>query len=89
MTNDTWKVYILRCRDGTLYTGITNNLDKRMQDHNLGRGARYTRGRLPTTLVYHEVSISRSKASRREAAIKKLTRKQKLDLINSSCSRGD
>ncbi len=89
MASDTWQIYILCCRDGTLYTGITNNLDKRLQDHNLGRGARYTRGRLPVTLVYQEVSTSRSMASRREAAIKKLTRSQKLELINSFCPGRD
>ena len=77
-----WLVYILRCRDDTLYTGITNDLENRLQSHNEKRGARYTRARLPVTLVYQEEATSRSQASRREAAIKKLTRQKKLKLIN-------
>ena len=76
-----WLVYILRCRDDTLYTGITNDLENRLQSHNEKRGARYTRTRLPVTLVYQEEALSRSLASRREAAIKKLTRSKKLKLI--------
>ncbi len=76
-----WQVYILRCSDNTLYTGITNNLENRLQTHNEKRGARYTRTRLPVTLIYHEEASSRSLASRREAAIKKLSRSKKLKLI--------
>jgi len=76
-----WQVYILRCGDDTLYTGITNDLEKRIQTHNEKRGARYTRSRLPVTLAYREEAGSRSAASQREIAIKKLTRKQKLALI--------
>ncbi len=79
-----WQVYILRCRDDTLYTGITNDLKKRLQTHNEKRGARYTRSRLPVTLVYREEALSRSLASRREAAIKKLPRSKKLKLITES-----
>ena len=78
-----WQVYILRCDDDTLYTGITNNLEKRIQAHNEKRGARYTRSRLPVTLAYREEADSRSAASQREIAIKKLTREQKLALIAS------
>ncbi len=77
-----WQVYILRCGDGTLYTGITNDLEKRIQAHNEKRGARYTRSRLPVALVYQEAADSRSSASQREIAIKKLTRNQKMSLIN-------
>ena len=77
-----WQVYILRCRDDTLYTGITNDLENRLQSHNTKRGARYTRSRLPVTLVYHEETTSRSLASRREAAIKKMPRRDKLKLLN-------
>ena len=79
-----WLVYILRCRDDTLYTGITNDLENRLQAHNEKRGARYTRARVPVTLVYQEEASSRSQASRREAAIKKLTRRKKLELIAES-----
>jgi len=76
-----WRVYILQCGDGTLYTGISNNLEKRIQAHNQKRGARYTRSRLPVTLVYQEEADSRSLASQREAVIKKLTRTAKLALV--------
>ncbi|MBN2810027.1 MAG: GIY-YIG nuclease family protein [Deltaproteobacteria bacterium] len=76
-----WQVYILRCGDDTLYTGITNDMTGRLRSHNEKRGSRYTRARLPVTLVYREEAPSRSLASRRETAIKKLTRKQKLQLI--------
>lgn len=76
-----WQVYILRCGDNSLYTGITNDIEKRVQAHNEKRGARYTRAHLPVTLVYQEEAGSRSLASQREIAIKKLTRDQKLALI--------
>ncbi|MBN2808976.1 MAG: GIY-YIG nuclease family protein [Deltaproteobacteria bacterium] len=76
-----WQVYMLHCGDDTLYTGITNDLSGRLETHNQKRGARYTRSRLPVTLVYREEATSRSSASRREIAIKKLTRRQKLQLI--------
>ena len=69
------------CGDDSLYTGISNDLEKRIQAHNEKRGARYTRSRLPVKLVYREEADSRSSASRRELAIKKLTREQKLSLI--------
>lgn len=74
-------VYIVSCRDGTLYTGWTNNLTARLAAHNRGQGAKYTKGRGPVRLVYSEVFADRSQALRREAAIKKLTRSQKDDLI--------
>ena len=76
-----WQVYIVRCADDTLYTGITNDLDQRIEAHNEKRGARYTRARLPVTIVYQEEADSRSLASQREIAIKKLSRRQKLELI--------
>lgn len=75
-------VYILRCADDTLYTGYTNDLDHRLRMHNEGKGAKYTRVRRPVELVYHEVLEDRSSALRREAAIKKLTRAEKLKLID-------
>lgn len=76
-----WYVYILRCCDGTLYTGSTNNVPRRLSQHQKGQGAKYTRSRLPLTLVYQERQPDRSAALRREAAIKGLTRQEKLDII--------
>ena len=70
--------YILQCKDGSLYTGWTNDIEKRLGDHRSGRGARYTKGRGPLELIYLEVSDSRSQAMRREAWIKHLTRQKKL-----------
>ena len=74
-------VYILRCGDGTLYTGCTNDLDGRLRAHQAGRGAKYTRSRLPVELVYREAAADRSAALRREAAIKRMDRRAKLALI--------
>ena len=76
-----WLVYLLRCRDGSLYTGITNDLPKRLKAHAAGKASRYTRSRLPVTLAYTEPQPSRSAALKREAAIKKLTRPQKDRLL--------
>jgi putative endonuclease len=76
-------VYIVRCADGTLYTGCTNDLEARVRAHNLGRGAKYTAGRRPVRLVYSEPWESRSDAQRREAQIKRLTRAEKKALIVS------
>lgn len=75
-----WVVYILSCADGTLYTGITNDMERRLAAHGEGRGARYTRGRLPVELRYLEAAPSRGAATRREAEIKRLPRKAKLEL---------
>ena len=77
----TWKLYILRCRDGSLYTGITTDLEKRIAAHNSGKGAKYTRGRGPLELVYSEDCAEHSAALRREMEIKSLTREEKLKLI--------
>jgi putative endonuclease len=74
-------VYILRCADGTLYTGCTNDLPARTRAHNDGRGAKYTRTRTPVSVVYSEPCESRSAAQRREAAIKRLPRAGKEALI--------
>ncbi len=74
-------VYILQCADGTLYTGWTTDLERRLQAHNSGRGARYTRGRRPVRLAYREEQSDRSAAQRREAAIRRLSRADKLKLI--------
>lgn len=73
--------YIVRCSDGTYYTGWTNHLEARIGAHNRGCGAKYTRGRTPVELVYHEVFETKEEAMRREAAIKKLTREEKERLI--------
>lgn len=82
----TWFVYLARCGDGSLYTGITNDLPGRLEAHNRGKGASYTRGRLPIALVYSEIVENRSAALQREAAIKRLSRGGKLRLINSVSS---
>jgi putative endonuclease len=74
-------VYILRCSDGTLYTGYTNNLEKRLKVHNSAKGAKYTRCRLPVELVYFEEYCTKSEATKREYAIKQLTRENKIKLI--------
>jgi predicted GIY-YIG superfamily endonuclease len=79
--SDTWFVYLLRCADGSLYTGITKDVSRRCEQHNGGTASRYTRSRRPTCLVYQEAHASRSLALRREAAIKALSRRQKESLI--------
>ena len=76
-----WHIYIVRCADGSLYTSIARDLDARLSAHNEGSGAKYTRGRQPVTLAYAESAADRAAASRREAAIKKLPRSAKLQLI--------
>lgn len=76
-----WEVYILLCGDGTLYTGIARDAEKRLKMHQSGKGAKYTRGRGPLTLVYREGCESHTQALQREIAVKKLTRRQKLNLI--------
>ena len=76
-----WSVYILRCRDGKLYTGITTNLEQRIKDHNRGKGCKYTAYRRPVTLVYSEPHPDRSSAMKREAQIKKWSRAKKLARI--------
>ena len=79
-----WKVYIVKCSDKTFYTGITNNVKLRLETHNLGKGAKYTKSRLPVILVYLEPVDDKSSALRREIEIKKLNRSQKINLINST-----
>jgi len=78
-----WCVYLLLCRDGSLYCGITNNLDKRIKAHNDGKGAKYTRSRRPVELVYHEELKTKSAALKREIKIKKMSRSQKQRLWRS------
>ncbi|PID84369.1 endonuclease [Candidatus Gracilibacteria bacterium] len=78
-----YTLYILRCRDGSLYTGITTDIDRRIKEHNGERkgGAKYTRGRHPVSLVYSENFVNRSEASKREREIKQMTVKEKRKLI--------
>lgn len=78
-----WLVYILRCGDGTLYTGATDDLPHRLEMHRAGKGAKYTRGRGPLTLAYREDAPSYSAALKREYRIKQLPRTEKLKLIES------
>ncbi|MDD5403483.1 MAG: GIY-YIG nuclease family protein [Sulfuricella sp.] len=81
-----WHCYLLECADGTLYTGITNDLEKRLDAHNGGSASKYTRSRLPVRLVYAEPHADRAAASRREAAVKKLSRTAKLALAAESAN---
>ena len=79
-----WKVYIVECADGTYYTGITTDIERRILEHNYSfKSAKYTRSRRPVQLIYEEASQDRSSASKREHQIKKMKRKQKINLIKS------
>jgi len=77
-----WQVYIIRCTDGSLYTGITTDVSRRFEEHATGKGARYFRGRKPASVCYSETASDRSEASKRESEIKQMTRAQKEELIN-------
>ncbi|MBI3184447.1 MAG: GIY-YIG nuclease family protein [Myxococcales bacterium] len=79
-----WTVYILRCGDGSLYTGCTNDLERRLRRHREGKGAAYTRSRRPLSLVFRMAAEGRGDALRREAAIKQLSRSRKLELLGRS-----
>ena len=81
-------VYMLRCGDGTLYTGITNDLDRRVRAHNEGKGAKYTRSRLPVTPVYWEIQPDKSAALKRELEIKGYSRAEKLALVAAGGAAG-
>ena len=74
--------YILKCKDGTFYTGWTNTLEKRLKDHNEGKGAKYTKARRPVELVYYEAFETKEEAMSREYAIKQMSRNEKEELIN-------
>jgi putative endonuclease len=87
VTGPGWQVYLLRCADGSLYAGATNDLPRRLAAHLRGDGARYTRSRLPVALVFREGARDRSEALRREAALKRLSRAQKLVLIAAAGER--
>lgn len=83
-SDNNWHIYIVRCRDGTLYTGITTNLERRITEHNSKKGgAKYTKPRRPVRLVYSEQAGSRSAATQREYQIKKMVLKKKNELINT------
>lgn len=77
----TWYLYILRCKEGTLYTGITTDPERRLEEHNSGKGAKYTRGRGPVEMVYREMCPDHSTALKRELEIKGLTRQEKEKLV--------
>lgn len=83
MSEKTWKLYILRCGDGSLYTGITMDVEARFAQHSAGKGAKYTRGRGPLELVYSEECGTHSDALKRELAVKSLTREEKQRLVNA------
>ena len=80
-SGEKWFVYIVRCGDGSLYTGIAKDVKRRCQQHNNGKASRYTRSRRPTRLVWHEAHPSQRSALKRESAIKTLTRREKLAMI--------
>jgi len=79
-----WSVYMLRCSDGSLYAGITNDLKKRIESHSSGHGSKYTRSRLPVEFVYLEQAENRSEATRRELEIKGLSRHDKMKMIEEN-----
>ncbi|MBU1044534.1 MAG: GIY-YIG nuclease family protein [Candidatus Omnitrophica bacterium] len=81
--NDPWFIYIAKCRDKTLYIGMTNDVDKRIKAHNTTSICKYTRARKPITLVYHEKCKNRTNAAKREIELKKYSRAQKLELIKN------
>lgn len=78
--------YIIKCRDGSLYTGWTNDLDRRLREHNAGKGAKYTKSRRPVILAYFETFETKEEAMSREYAIKRLRRKEKLKLVESDAN---
>jgi len=81
-----WFLYILRCSDNTFYTGITNDLQRRLDKHNDGRASRYTRGRLPVQLIYHERCRNKSSALKKEYTLKSLTRREKIHYIKKNAN---
>lgn len=83
MLTETNYTYLLRCADDSLYCGWTNHLNKRVEAHNAGKGAKYTKSRLPVVLVYYECFGTRQEAMRREWEIKRLSRKEKLALVEN------
>ena len=86
VSDSVWYIYIARCADGSFYTGVARNVSNRMAQHNRGKGAKYTRGRLPLELVYVEKSSDRSSALRRECQIKRMDSAEKRRLIEALAS---
>lgn len=84
-TTDNWLVYLLKCSDGTLYCGVTNNLKKRVLAHNSGKGAKYTRGRKPVTVIAFSCFMSKSRALSTERKVKSLQKDKKSCYIKSLC----
>jgi len=82
-----WYLYILRCKNDTFYTGITTDVEKRLEVHRSGKGAKYTRGRAPLELVYQETCGSHSAALKRELEVKALSREEKQKLIKEGCQK--
>ncbi|RFU62631.1 GIY-YIG nuclease family protein [Peribacillus glennii] len=78
--------YVLRCKDGSLYAGYTNNLEKRIHLHNEGKGAKYTRGRGPVELIYHETFSNKTEAMQAEYRFKQMEKKAKLKYIKGACT---
>ncbi len=87
MKSDIWSVYMLECADGTIYTGISNDVEKRISDHNKSKGAKYTRSRLPVVCLATWRCGTRSEASKEEYRVKKLTKLQKIRLIEEKNGR--
>jgi putative endonuclease len=81
-----WSVYIVKCRDGKFYTGISNDVENRVRAHNKGKGCRFTRFRYPVKLAYQEECGTRSAARKRELEIQRFSRRKKLDIINKATS---
>lgn len=81
-----WRLYVVKCRDGTYYTGITNDLDRRIDQHNSGKASRYTRSRMPVTLIYCEGCRNKSSALKKEMRMKALSRQEKEEYIKKKVS---
>lgn len=81
--SELWHLYILRCQDGSLYTGVTKDLARRFKMHNDGKASRYTRVRRPVEMIYHQECGSRTQALVRECAVKSLPKKKKLEIVNA------
>ena len=82
-TSASWSLYIVQCADTSLYTGITTDISRRIKEHNTKKGAFYTKNKTPVTLVYQEPMANQSEARKREAAIKRLTRAEKIEFLNA------
>ncbi|MEK4197817.1 GIY-YIG nuclease family protein [Cytobacillus sp. FSL K6-0265] len=88
METETHYFYVLECIDGTFYAGYTNNLTQRIKKHNAGKGAKYTRGRAPLTLIFHQIFASKSEAQKMEYRFKRLSRQKKIEWMNTQREEG-